>query len=1150
MEIDRNKAGYVFYANTGITNHQTYTIPAGTTHTRFRVSAETADGRSIWREQTGGMQIMPNTPIVEIQTPQSITLSDLGAGIEYHRSGGNWQESRTFTGLTPETSYTFTARRKVDGDYAASPSTPAVTGVTTPATYAITVADVAGGTATVTTDKATAAAGETVTITIANIEAGKQVASVNVTGAVGEATMGTPGVYTFLMPTEAVTVIVTLEAPPNLSGLTLSSGTLDPVFHNDTAAYTASVGNAVTSITVTPSTAQGSATVTVDGIAVSSGTASADISLPVGATTINVVVTAEDGTTTKTYTIQVTRAASANANLSGLTLSSGTLDPVFHSDTTAYTASVGNAVTSITVTPSTAHGSATVTVDGIAVSSGTASADISLPVGATTINVVVTAEDGTTTKTYTIQVTRAASANANLSGLTLSSGTLDPVFHSDTAAYTASVGNAVTSITVTPSTAHGSATVTVDGIAVSSGTASADISLPVGATTINVVVTAEDGTTTKTYTVEVLRREQTNVTTSPTSVTGHVAFTQTFTISLEHETVTGAVYASDLGVSDAFTGLTISALQQTPTTITATLSGRLDQEGIGKITIHEDRLSASTVPLTAEVMVNLLIVSYDANVATGGNVPVSRTYPIGASITVSENTGNLEKAGHRFAGWNTQANGQGTSYSAGDSFTMPNNHETLYAVWAPVPPAPDNGGNTGGGSGGGSGRRPSDTPTAPPAQPAALPAGAAITVLVNGEKHIAGAETSTEEKTQLVATLKMDTEKIISLLNQIQAPGEINRGARNNVVEVLATTQNATQFTTILTADLLQKMAQLDIDFSIVTEKLTYQMPAKAFNLAAMADALSVDSDSLHDMEIELHITYVGEETIQRMNKKAQLQGYEVLFPPVAFNVVATSSVTGEKKEVSITQFASFVSRTIELPAGLNPEKVTTGVIYHPDGSFSHIPTTVFEKEGKCYARLSSFTNSTYSVIHNAIMVPSVKDHWSKAHVEDLAARLIIAHPETFAPDDLITRGEFAAYITKALGLYRPGMGEVGAFIDAHHSHELLDAITIATQHGIISGYPDGSFRPSAFISRQEAMVMYAKAMNMVGLRGEGASRITTYTDQEDIADWAYEYVNQTTRAGVFSGRTPHTIDPLGTFTYAEAATAIRNLLIKADLID
>ncbi|MEN1761571.1 cadherin-like beta sandwich domain-containing protein, partial [Anoxynatronum sibiricum] len=366
MEVDRNKAGYVFYANTGITNHQTYTIPAGTTHTRFRVSAETADGRSIWREQTGGMQIMPNTPIVEIQTPQSITLSDLGAGIEYHRSGGNWQESRTFTGLTPETSYTFTARRKVDGDYAASPSTPAVTGVTTPATYAITVADVAGGTATVTTDKATAAAGETVTITIANIEAGKQVASVNVTGAVGEATMGTPGVYTFLMPTEAVTVIVTLEAPPNLSGLTLSGGTLDPVFHSDTTAYTASVGNAVTSITVTPSTAHGSATVTVDGIAVSSGTASADISLPVGATTINVVVTAEDGTTTKTYTIQVTRAASANANLSGLTLSSGTLDPVFHSDTTAYTASVGNAVTSITVTPSTAHGSATVTVDGIA----------------------------------------------------------------------------------------------------------------------------------------------------------------------------------------------------------------------------------------------------------------------------------------------------------------------------------------------------------------------------------------------------------------------------------------------------------------------------------------------------------------------------------------------------------------------------------------------------------------------------------------------------------------------------------------------------------------------------------------------------------------------------------------------------------------
>ncbi|WP_171056436.1 cadherin-like beta sandwich domain-containing protein, partial [Paenibacillus sinopodophylli] len=93
---------------------------------------------------------------------------------------------------------------------------------------------------------------------------------------------------------------------------------------------------------------------TVNGIAVASGAASGDISLSVGSNTITTVVTAEDGITTKTYTLTVTRAAAAlssNADLGGLSLSSGTLSPLFASGTTSYTASVANGVSSITATP-------------------------------------------------------------------------------------------------------------------------------------------------------------------------------------------------------------------------------------------------------------------------------------------------------------------------------------------------------------------------------------------------------------------------------------------------------------------------------------------------------------------------------------------------------------------------------------------------------------------------------------------------------------------------------------------------------------------------------------------------------------------------------------------------------------------------------
>ncbi len=66
------------------------------------------------------------------------------------------------------------------------------------------------------------------------------------------------------------------------------------------------------------------------------------------------------------------------------------------------------------VTPTTQDINATVEVNGATVSSGTASAPIALALGQTTINTVVTAQDGTTTRTYSIMVTRAAGSMHSL----------------------------------------------------------------------------------------------------------------------------------------------------------------------------------------------------------------------------------------------------------------------------------------------------------------------------------------------------------------------------------------------------------------------------------------------------------------------------------------------------------------------------------------------------------------------------------------------------------------------------------------------------------------------------------------------------------------------------------------------------------------
>jgi alpha-tubulin suppressor-like RCC1 family protein len=95
---------------------------------------------------------------------------------------------------------------------------------------------------------------------------------------------------------------------------------------------------------------------------------------------------------------------SSTATLSSLLPSSGVLSPVFASSNTNYSSSV--TTSSITVRPTVIDTTASIAVNGSPVMSGTDSAPLPLAVGSNIITVLVTAEDGTTTSTYIITVTR------------------------------------------------------------------------------------------------------------------------------------------------------------------------------------------------------------------------------------------------------------------------------------------------------------------------------------------------------------------------------------------------------------------------------------------------------------------------------------------------------------------------------------------------------------------------------------------------------------------------------------------------------------------------------------------------------------------------------------------------------------------------
>ena len=179
-----------------------------------------------------------------------------------------------------------------------------------------------------------------------------------------------------------------------------------------------------------------------------------------------------------------------DADLSNLLVTNASLTPTFSAGITSYTASVLNNVTQLTVTATTNDNNATLTINGTLTTSGTTSTPIALAVGDTNVSVVVTAENRTTIRSYQIVVSRAASANSNLTLLSLSVGEIDQLFDTNQPNYTASLGYLASGVQIVALTEDANASVAVNGEATIDGT-SAVVYLEEGSNIVNVAVTAE-----------------------------------------------------------------------------------------------------------------------------------------------------------------------------------------------------------------------------------------------------------------------------------------------------------------------------------------------------------------------------------------------------------------------------------------------------------------------------------------------------------------------------------------------------------------------------------------------------------------------------------------------------------------------------------
>ncbi|MEG1684013.1 MAG: S-layer homology domain-containing protein, partial [Oscillospiraceae bacterium] len=349
-------------------------------------------------------------------------------------------------------------------------------------------------------------------------------------------------------------------------------------------------------------------------------------------------------------------------------------------------------------------------------------------------------------------------------------------------------------------------------------------------------------------------------------------------------------------------------------------------------------------------------------------------------------------------------------------------------------------------------------------------------------------------------------------------PGEGLKEGIFYIEDLHTTSENAT-YVLELTGDQLQTLEQEGWD------RLTVQTPAGSFSLypEALAQAGAEITDGSQPVRITLH----------RLDYENR--------PGVDANL------TVDKKQV--TSFETPYGVRIVVPYTPAPGEDVNALIIdyiHEDGTVERVTECHYDPEAGGLVFFTTHLSKFGVAYRPAAFVDVTAKHWANPYVTFLASRGVISGygDKKFRPDDLATRGETIAMLTKALSAVKCPKKPIQVYTDVALGSSISGASNWLYFNNLAPFLTTGTrLKPGASVAKQDVAALVNNVAAGVGLRVRSRGLDTGYTDLGELADYAKPAVIRLTAAGVLTMTSNFKFNPKTNLNRGELAQITAALL-------